>query len=99
MSDPPPGWGNDQLSSYMANAARNRWATFVHYPEIMARLSAIDSGFMALDGWRDPPNRVTPHLGFRSHASYRAACEHALGADASTDKEMRAMLKANRLAF
>ena len=75
---PPPGWGADPLTSFMADAARNRWATFAHYGPTMRNLAYLDAQFMGLDGWRDPPNPVTPHLAFRSHSNFRAACEHAL---------------------
>ncbi|MDO8410363.1 MAG: hypothetical protein Q7S93_09920 [Phenylobacterium sp.] len=44
----------------------------------MRNLAYLDAQFMDLDGWRDPPNPVTPHLAFRSHSNFRAACEHAL---------------------
>lgn len=62
----------------MEHAVRHRWATFAHYQPTMRNLAFLDSQFIPLDGLRDPPNLVTPHLGFRSHANFRAVCEHAL---------------------
>lgn len=75
---PPPDWGRDELTGYLQAAAENRWATFVHYPTALADMSRLDAVFMKLDSWKDPPNRVTPHLGIRSHAAFRVTCEHAL---------------------
>jgi hypothetical protein len=75
---PPPGWGEDGLTAYLEQAVRNRWATFAHYQPTIRNLARIDAQFVPLAGIKDPPNLVTPHLGFRSHSNFRAVCEHAL---------------------
>ena len=75
---PPPGWGEDGLTAYLEQAVQNRWATFAHYQPTIRNLAHLDAQFMALAGIKDPPNLVTPHLGFRSHSNFRALCEHAL---------------------
>jgi hypothetical protein len=75
---PPPGWGDDGLTAYLQMAFENRWATFAHYPTAVADMSRCDAVLAKLDGWTDPPNGVTPHLGFRAHAAFRVTCEHAL---------------------
>lgn len=75
---PPEGWGGDELTAYLQSAAENRWATFAHYPAALADMSRLDASFMVLDGWKDPPSPIASLLGFRSHAAFRATCEHAL---------------------
>jgi hypothetical protein len=76
--EPPPGWGDDTLTAYLEHAMRHRWATFAHYQPTVRNLARIDGQFTPLASIQDPPNLVTPHLGFRSHANFRAVCEHAL---------------------
>lgn len=75
---PPPGWGEDGLTAYLEQAVRNRWATFAHYRPTIRNLARIDAQFVPLAGIKDPPNLVTPHLGFRSHSNFRALCDLAL---------------------
>ncbi len=75
---PPPGWGDDGLTRYLQFAAENRWATFVHYRSVAASLSGLDAAFMMLEGWENPPSLVAALLGLRSHAAFRAMCEHAM---------------------
>ena len=82
MSKPcpsPQGWGEDALTEFLETAHRNRFATFVNKDEEYRRLSLIDQCFTRIgDGWMNPSNVITPLLFFRSHAAFRAACEHAM---------------------
>lgn len=68
------------MTGYLQSAAENRWATFANIPAALADMSRVDAAFMALNGWKDPPNvnLVAAQLGLRCHASFRATCEHAL---------------------
>jgi hypothetical protein len=75
----PPGWCSDSLSDFIEAAHQNRFATFVNKKSAYSRLSELDACFLRIaEGWINPQSVITPHLFLRSHAAYRAACEHAL---------------------
>lgn len=75
----PYGWAEDNLSRYMETAARNRFATFANKKEWFQRLADIDAAFERIcAGWRNPPDIEAAWLVLRSHAAFRAACEHSM---------------------
>ncbi|MGP1396756.1 MAG: hypothetical protein ACTS3R_14710 [Inquilinaceae bacterium] len=76
--DPPPGWGQDILTAYMELAYQNRFATFHNKKEVCHKIIEIDILFKNIhENWIDPDNILLPFFFSRSHAAYRAACEHA----------------------
>lgn len=80
----PPGWGETNLTTFMEEAYKNRWATFVRKRKAFELLDAIDKCFdTGLSKWTDPKHPIAALLFFRSHAAYRAACEHALAGQCS----------------
>lgn len=91
----PPGWCSDSLSDFMEAAHQNRFATFVNKNGAYTRLSRLDACFLRIaTDWTNPKSFITPHLFLRSHAAYRAACEHALGGQlAELFPEVRACLE------
>jgi hypothetical protein len=92
---PPPGWGADSLTGFMETAYRNRFATFANKSDRFRRLVDLDACFVRVaTEWLNPPNMVSPLLFLRSHAAYRAACEHAAsGQVAETFPEIRACIE------
>lgn len=72
----PPGWGDDQLSTYMRQAYLNRYASFVRKPEFQ-RLIKLDQCFARIvENWHNPEDQLGTVFFIRSHAAFRAACEH-----------------------
>ena len=75
---PPPNWQADELTRFLETAHQNRWATFANKP-IAKRLIALDACFdKAEKGLINPQHKVAALLLLRTHASYRAGCEHAM---------------------
>lgn len=75
----PQGWGCDGLTEFLETAHQNRFATFANKTKEFQRLASIDECFSRIEAdWINPPNLVTPLLFFRSHAAFRATCEHAM---------------------
>jgi hypothetical protein len=100
----PVGWGQDHLTSYLEQAAQNRWATFNNQKAEFEKLSDIDSCFMrivcpsgSMDGpaqWVNPHNEISASLFLRAHAAFRVACEHSMGGQtAETYPAARACLE------
>ncbi len=80
----PPGWGATNLTAFMEEAYKNRWATFVRKRGAFERLDGIDKCYDAgLSKWTNPDHPIGALLFFRSHAAFRAACEHALAGQCS----------------
>lgn len=80
----PSGWGGTNLTAFMEEAYKNRWATFVRKREAFQKLDGIDKCFdTGLSKWTDPTHPISALLFFRSHAAFRAACEHALAGQCS----------------
>lgn len=92
---PPPRWGEDSLSDFLETAYQNRWATFHNKKSSFAKLSGIDECFMRIaKDWLNPKNILTPHFLIRSHAAFRAACEHSMaGQIADSFPQQRACLE------
>ena len=75
----PPGWGDDDLTSYFELAYRNRFATFANKRPVFDRLIAIDSCYMEIaKNWLNPKKLMEAILFLRCHTAYREACEHAV---------------------
>jgi hypothetical protein len=76
----PPGWGADSLTEFMERAYHGRFATFVNKKDWFRRLAGLDDCFVrvAKKDWLNPRDMLTPLFFLRSHAAYRAACEHAM---------------------
>ena len=79
---PPPGWGDDSLTEFLNLAQSNRWATFANKKPIVSKLIGIDACFMRAEGHLSRVDELTASmLLIRSHASYRAACAHAMAGE------------------
>lgn len=76
---PPPNWGNDELTRYLDNARHNQWATFHNKRSQIRKLIAIDAQFSKVtDGWINPDREIPAQLFLRCMASFRATCGHAM---------------------
>jgi hypothetical protein len=57
--EPPPGWGDDELSKYSDASYVSRWATFHQRKNQYTKISNIDDCFFAFsNGWKDPRGRI-----------------------------------------
>lgn len=75
----PPDWGDDDLSNFLQQAERNRYATFIHKTEAYGLLSAIDEAFSIISkGWINPQSEIAALLFIRCHGAYRAAVGAAM---------------------
>jgi hypothetical protein len=76
---PPPTWGDDELTRYLDNARHNQWATFHNKRSQIQKLIAIDAEFSKVtNGWTNPDREIPAQLFMRCMASFRAACGHAM---------------------
>lgn len=76
---PPPGWADDSLTRFLDDAYKNRWTSFANKPSASGLLVRIDRCYTTvLADWADPEPAVAALLAYRSHAAFRASCEHAL---------------------
>ena len=76
----PPAWTHDSLTAFMDDAQKNRFANFVH-KAMSFRLIEIDRCFQTVAEHLtdiDDHELVPALMVIRSHAAYRAACEHAM---------------------
>lgn len=98
---PPPGWGGDDLTAFLEIARHNRFATFVQRPQAFAKFLGIDGCFSTIsNGWMNPQSHVGSLLFLRTHAHFRAGCEHAMAAQlAETFVLGRATLEAAAYAL
>lgn len=84
MISPPPGWSNDELTSFIDLVRNNAYATFHNHKWAYGHLRDIDRAFLAvLEGFSDPPDLASIPLIYRAHASYRAAVQLAMGGQAA----------------
>jgi hypothetical protein len=93
--NPPPGWGEDDLSKFLQAAHENQWAAFVRKPSAIRKLIAIDAQFgtasKTLQGRR---NAIEAMLLIRCHAAFRTAAGLAMaGQAAESHPQCRAMLE------
>jgi hypothetical protein len=76
---PPPTWGEDELTRYLDNARHNQWATFVNKRPQIRKLIAIDAEFARVtEGWTNSDREIPAQLFLRCMASFRAAAGHAM---------------------
>lgn len=81
---PPPGWGDDPLTRFLEDAYKNRWASFANKPSALKLLVRIDGCYATvLADWANPRPALAAMLAYRSHAAFRASCEHALAGQAA----------------
>jgi hypothetical protein len=92
---PPPGWGNDELTSFLQAIHENQYATFHQKKQAVSRLVAIDELFVrASKNWLNPPNAVEAMLFLRCHAAFRAAASEAMAGQAvECYRQCRGMLE------
>jgi hypothetical protein len=84
INQPPPAWGNDELSNYLDTAHQNQYATFAKKREVMDKLVAIDAQFAKVTtGWLNPKSEIVALLFIRCHGAYRTACGLAMSGQAA----------------
>lgn len=82
-SDPPPGWGADELTRFLDASRSNQWATFAKKRASVQKLTAIDAQFVAASkDWLNPKNEIAALLLLRCHGAFRAACGLAMAGQA-----------------
>jgi hypothetical protein len=80
VNDPPPGWGQDALTAFFAQALQNQWATFVWLREPFGKLCEIDEMFLkALGNLNNTAEQLPALFFFRAHAACRAAIQLGMG--------------------
>src|SRR5262249_55096515 len=91
-TEPPENWQKDELTQFMQKAHWNRWATFVHQPEMCNRLIRIDACFIKVaKALAYAKNIVASQLSIRAHVTFRTSCGLAM---ASQGAETFVMLRA-----
>jgi hypothetical protein len=76
---PPPTWGQDDLSEFIDGAHANAFATFANLSGSYSRIRDIDSLFTELfTDFKDPDNLIGAGLGLRCHSALRAAAQLAI---------------------
>jgi hypothetical protein len=82
----PPGWRDDRLSEFLAQAQHNVRATFANARSAYSRLRDIDHQYHSLlenlDNLREPKEVAATFFCYRAHANYRAATGLALAGQA-----------------
>jgi len=75
----PPGWTDDDLTSFIQMATNNIIATFHNKKREFNMLKDIDSFFQAvIDNLLNAPDLLAGMLFLRAHSAYRAACRMSL---------------------
>jgi hypothetical protein len=77
--DPPPAWGEDDLTKFFDSALRNSWATFANFRSEYGRLSGVDQALHKLIGNLNFTGEW--FVGFfllRVHSTFRAATSLAM---------------------
>lgn len=94
-TNPPPGWGTDELTKFLDAARSNQWGTFWNKRSAVGKLIAIDAQFMkASKDWMNPQSEIAALLLLRCHAAFRAAAGLAMaGQAAEAYVQCRAMLE------
>jgi hypothetical protein len=93
--NPPPGWGDDELSKFLDNARGNQWATFNEKKEAVGKLVRIDAQFVKVSkDWLNPDSEICAYLLLRCHSAFRTASGLAMsGQAAEAYVQSRAMLE------
>jgi hypothetical protein len=91
----PPGWTDDELSTFIEATHQNQYATFFKKRSAMSKLVAIDAQFAKVTkGWLNPPSEVLAMLFIRCHGAFRTAASLAMsGQAAEMYVQCRAMLE------
>jgi hypothetical protein len=77
--EPPPGWGQDELTRFIDLASQNQFATFQNLSGSYRRLRDLDGLFLkALVNLDNPEHWVPPFFFFRSHSAFRASVQLAM---------------------
>jgi hypothetical protein len=94
-TNPPPGWGTDELTKFLDAARSNQWGTFWNKRSAAGKLIAIDAQFIkASKDWMNPQSEIAALLLIRCHAAFRAATGLAMaGQAAEAYVQCRAMLE------
>ncbi len=75
----PPGWGDDELTSFLQAAQQNVHATFHHKKLWYDALKIIDDCFLQIGkNLINPKDQTAPLFLFRAHSAYRATCALAM---------------------
>ncbi|HUJ19313.1 MAG TPA: hypothetical protein VL197_15115 [Nitrospirota bacterium] len=73
LSEPPPGWGSDNLTKYLDDARHNAYASFHNLRDEYRRLSDIDTAFRkAIDSLLNTADWFAAFFLLRSHSSFLA---------------------------
>lgn len=84
MQQPPPKWGQDELTRFITNAVENSFATFHKKKPEFEVLLEIDSCYQLLiPNMHNRPEVIPLMLMARSHSSYRGAVRLALSGQCS----------------
>jgi len=75
----PPGWGEDDLSSFLGMAQQNTHGSFHRKKDVYGRLRGIDDCFVKVGkNLLNPKDQIAPLFLLRSHSAYRATCGLAM---------------------
>jgi hypothetical protein len=78
LSQLPPGWGDDSLSSFFEASWKNVLGRFKHMPSY-ERLAGIDNAYISIvENLQNPPDWFVAMFLPRTHSAYRAAAHLAL---------------------
>ena len=77
--EPPPNWGQDELSNFLEIAERNAYTSFVTLGAPYAKLLGIDAFYHRLiENLNNPRDCFAAFLFFRSHSCFLAATRSEL---------------------
>lgn len=75
----PPGWGEDDLSSFLGEAQQNAHGSFHRKKNAYGRLRETDDCFEKVaNNLLNPKDQIAPLFLLRSHSAYRATCGLAM---------------------
>jgi hypothetical protein len=81
---PPPGWANDDLTSFIDIVWNNTYATFHNDKPAFLALQKVDAIFLRiLEGMVDPEDLAALPLIYRGHSAFRAAVQLAMAGQAA----------------
>lgn len=84
LTEPPPEWGNDELTKFLDNAVANTHATFHNLKPEYTKLSVIDAAFRkAIDHLSHPQELLAAFFVIQAHSSFLAAVRLALSGQVS----------------
>lgn len=82
--DPPPEWGDDEITKFIDTARINAFATFVNMPVEYKRLQQIDSAMRKIaDNLNNTEDILPSFFVYRSHASFLAGVNLSISAQIS----------------